>query len=103
MGSWQDYLGEFYEPLEVLKDDGEKKIPLLYDRQGRQLCVMKQQPLEALEAYRAILEVKSRHLPRLYRVFRAGEQCIVLEEHIAGCPLSRWLEIREYFHMLMGH
>ena len=92
MGSWQDYLKEFYEPLEVLKEDGEKKITLIYDRQGRQLCVLKQQPLAVLDVYKALKNVKSRHLPRLYRVFQAEGKCIVLEEHIAGCSLSQMLE-----------
>ena len=92
MGRWQDYLKEFYEPLEVLKEDGEKKITLIYDRQGRQLCVLKQQPLAVLDVYKALKNVKSRHLPRLYRVFQSEGKCIVLEEHIAGCSLSRMLE-----------
>lgn len=53
MDAWKKCLGDLYECMDVLKQDGGKRVSLLYDRQGRQLCVMKQQPLETMDVYRA--------------------------------------------------
>lgn len=93
MGNWQDYLGEFYEPLEVLKEEAEKKITLLYDRQGRQLCIMKQQPLEAMAVYKSLMSLENLHIPRIFHVFSEGGQCVTLEEHIVGTSLSHRLDM----------
>ena len=95
MDAWKKCLGDLYECMDVLKQDGGKRVSLLYDRQGRQLCVMKQQPLETMAVYQTLKTLGNRHVPRIYRVFQEEGQCIVLEEHIAGKTFSSLLDSKE--------
>ena len=95
METWKNGMGDLYEVVDVLKKDGEKKVSILYDRQGRQLCVLKRQPLDAIEVYRLLKAQENRHLPRIFHVFEEEGQCVVLEEHIAGRTLSQLLDSGE--------
>ena len=95
MEAWKESMGDLYEWLDVLKQDDKKRVSLLYDKQGKQLCVMKEQPLDTMAVYQALKSMENRHIPRIYRVFREAEQCIILEEHIAGKTLSYLLDSEE--------
>ena len=95
MDAWKECLGDLYECMDLLKQDDEKRVSLLYDRQGRQLCVMKQQPLETMDVYRALKALGNRHVPRIERVFQEAGQCVVVEEHIAGRTFSHLLDSGE--------
>ena len=95
MEAWKESMGDLYEWLDVLKQDDKKRVSLLYDKQGKQLCVMKEQPLDTMAVYQALKAMENRHIPRIYRVFREAEQCIILEEHIAGKTVSYLLDSEE--------
>ena len=95
MEARKNCLGDLYECVDVLKQDGEKRVSLLYDRQGKQLCVMKEQTLDAMAVYQALKAMGNRHVPRIYRVFREAGQCVILEEHITGKTFSYLLDSDE--------
>lgn len=95
METRQKYLDGLYEYIDVLKQNGEKQVSLLYDRQARNLCVMKQQSLDTMEIYRSLKAMQNRHIPIIYRVFQEAGHCIVLEEYISGRTFSQILDSHE--------
>ncbi len=92
MEIWEKYLGDFYENLDTLKEEGDKKVSLLYDRQGKRLCVLKEQEISTFSVYNFLKTCKNKHIPQIYYVLEEAEKCFVLEEHIAGKTLSRILD-----------
>ncbi len=92
MEIWEKYFGDFYEKLDTLKESENRKVSLLYDRQGKRLCVLKEQDISALSVYNFLKTCKNKHIPQIYYVFEDNEKCFVLEEHIAGKTLSQILD-----------
>lgn len=92
MEIWEKYLGDFYEKLDTLKESDERQVLLLYDRQGKRLCVLKEQEISAFSVYNFLKNCENKHIPQVYYVFKENQKCFVLEEHIAGKTLSDILD-----------
>lgn len=95
MELWKKYLGHGYEFVDLLKTSPTGAVALVYDKIGKQVCVMKQLEPRAEEIYRAIRDINSPFLPSIHRLFVQEGQLIVIEEYIDGRTLADLLAYGE--------
>ena len=95
MELWKKYLGHGYEFVDLLKTSPTGMVALVYDKIGRQVCVMKQLEPRAEDIYRAIRDINSPFLPTIHRLFVQEGQLIVIEEFIDGRTLADLLAYGE--------
>lgn len=92
MKLWETYLKNTYEMLDVLKDTGESKVLLAYDKRGRQNCVLKECGLHSRALYRTLKEIPDPHVPRVYRLIEQDGKLLVIEEYIEGRTLAEIMQ-----------
>ena len=92
MKLWETYLKNTYEMLDVLKDTGESKVLLAYDKRGRQNCVLKECSLHSRALYRTLKEIPDPHVPRVYRLIEQDGKLLVIEEYIEGRTLAEIMQ-----------
>ncbi len=88
MKLWEEYLGDNYEPVDTLKESPEGNVSLLYDKIGKQLCVLKERDLHSKEIYQALKELADPHIPFIYRMIEQKGKLLLLEEYAEGRTLA---------------
>ena len=92
MKLWEMYLKNTYEILDVLKDTGENKVILAYDKRGRQNCVLKERSLHSRALYETLKEISSPHIPAIYRLIEQDGKLLVVEEYVEGRTLAELIQ-----------
>ena len=92
MKLWKTYLKDTYKILDVLKDTGENKVILAYDKRGRQNCVLKERSLHSRALYETLKAISSPHIPAVYRLIAQEEKLLVIEEYIEGRTLAEIIQ-----------
>ena len=91
MNAWETYLGDTYELIDVFKDTPEGSVALVYDRQGKEVAVMKRRSLRTRELYRILKEMAEPHIPAIHHLWEQDGQLLVIEERIEGSTLEEHL------------
>ena len=52
-------LKNFYEVIDVLKENKTGKVFLVYDKTGKQVCVLKERNLKTAEIYKSLKKIKN--------------------------------------------
>ena len=92
MKLWETYLKNTYEILDVLKDTGENKVILAYDKRGRQNCVLKERSLHSRALYETLKEISNPHIPAIYRLIEQDGKLLVVEEYVEGRTLAELIQ-----------
>ena len=88
----------FYKPIDILKTGESGNVQLVYDRVGKQVCVMKQRQLNSADVYQKLRKIKSRYIPEIFRMIEEDENFLVVEEYVSGRTLAEILLYEEFFH-----
>lgn len=88
----------FYKPIDILKTGESGNVQLVYDRVGKQVCVMKQRKLNSANVYQRVRKIKSRYIPEIFRMIEEDENFLVVEEYVSGRTLTEILLYEEFFH-----
>ncbi len=88
----------FYKPIDILKTGESGNVQLVYDRVGKQVCVMKQRQLNSADVYQRLRKIKSRYIPEIFRMIEEDENFLVVEEYVSGRTLAEILLYEEFFH-----
>ena len=92
-----DSLKDFYEVIDVLKDDQNGKVSVVYDKVGQQFCVAKRRDLKSAELYYNLQKLKNKYVPKIYRLIEINETLLIIEEYIAGRTLAEILNYENHF------
>lgn len=84
-------LQNFYEVIDVLKENKNGKVYLVYDKTAKQICVLKERNLITIEIYKTLKKIKNPYLPEIYRTVEFGEKFFVVEEFVEGRTLAEIL------------
>ena len=84
-------LQNLYDVVDILKDGKHGKVFLVYDKVGKQICVLKERSLQTAEIYRRLKNLQSPFVPKIYRTVQNGEKIFVVEEFIEGQTLAEIL------------
>ena len=90
-------LKDFYEVIDVLKDDQNGKVSVVYDKVGQQFCVAKRRDLKSAELYYNLQKLKNKYVPKIYRLIEINKTLLVIEEYIAGRTLAEILKYEDHF------
>ena len=93
MTAFDTYLGDSYDLVDVLKSTDRSFVALVYDKNSKCLCVMKERALQSDGLYKILRESDNPHVPKIFRLFERDGKLIVVEEHIDGQTLG---ELSEY-------
>lgn len=88
----------FYKPIDILKTGESGNVQLVYDRVGKQVCVMKQRQLNSADVYQKLRKIKSRYIPEIFRMIEEDENFLVVEEYVSGRTLAEILLYEDFFH-----
>lgn len=77
-----------YEVVDVLKDDKNGKVQLVYDKAGKQICIMKQRQQSSTNLYYKLKEIKNKYVPEIYRLMEFDGTLFIVEEYIDGRTLA---------------
>ena len=88
---------KFYQPIDVIKTGEGGDVQLVYDKIGKQICVIKQRNLNTLELYKKLKAINSHYIPEIFRLLEVDGKFFVVEEYIGGRTLS---EILQYDNFL---
>lgn len=94
MDSFERYLGDTYELVDMLKNSAQGFVAAVYDKRARRLCTMKQRALKSLPIYQTLQRLNNPHVPQIYRLFERDEKLIVVEEYVDGQTLEEILLYR---------
>ena len=97
MELWEQYLGDSYEMVDILKDSENGPVALIYDKIGRQVSVLKQRDVRSRGIYEMLKETDDPHVPAIYRLIEQNGKLLVIEEYIDGRTLA---DIMRYDGML---
>lgn len=95
MDSFERYLGDTYEIVDIFKNSAQGFVAAVYDKRAKRLCVMKQRELNSLPIYQMLKTLDSPNIPKIYRLFERDGKLIVIEEHIDGQTLEEILIYQE--------
>ena len=84
-------LQNLYDIIDTLKDGKTGKVSLVYDKVGKQICVLKERSLHTAEIYRRLKEIKNICIPEIYRIIEFNGTLFVVEEFIEGQTLAEIL------------
>ena len=84
-------LQNLYEVIDVLKENKNGKVYLVYDKTAKQVFVLKERNLKTAEIYKTLKKIKSPYLPEIYRTVEFGEKFFVVEEFVEGRTLAEIL------------
>lgn len=96
MDSFERYLDDTYKLVDTLKNSAQGFVIIVYDRQAKRLCVMKQRELNSIPIYQTLKTLDSQNIPQIYRLFERDGKLIVIEEHIDGQTLEEILIYQEW-------
>lgn len=88
----------FYKPIDILKSGEGGDVQLVYDKVGKQICVIKQRSLTTLELYKKLKAIKNHYVPEIFRLIEVDGKFFVVEEYIAGQTLSEILKYENFLH-----
>ena len=88
MEQWEQYLGDGYEVVDLLKESTTGAVALLYDRIGKQVCVLKQREKHSKAIYQKLREMENPYIPFIYRLMEREGQLLIVEEFIDGRTLA---------------
>lgn len=91
MTAFDKYLSDAYEIVDVLKSTEKSFVALVYDKNAKRLCVMKERSLQSLSLYKILRELDSPNVPKIFRLLERDGKLIVVEEHIDGQTLNELL------------
>lgn len=91
MEQWEQYLGDGYEVVDLLKESATGAVALLYDRIGKQVCVLKQREKHSKAIYQKLREMENPYIPFIYRLMEREGQLLIIEEFIDGRTLANIL------------
>ena len=95
MNSVERYLGDTYTLVDTLKNSEQGFVAVVYDKQAKRPCVMKQRDLRLMPIYRTLKELNDPHIPQIYRLIERDGKLIVVEEHIDGATLEDFFIYRQ--------
>ena len=84
-------LENFYETVDVLKEG----VSVVYDKTGKQMCVMKERSLQTAEIYKRLKKLQTNCVPKIYRTVEFGGKLFVVEEFIEGETLAEILNYKQ--------
>ena len=79
-------------PLEIDKLKADGRIRLAYNRVAKQICVVKERNPQTAALYKILREIKSRYIPKIYRLAEFDGKFFVVEEYIGGRTLAEILK-----------
>ena len=88
MELWEQYLGSSYEMVDILKDSENGLVALVYDKIGKQVCVLKQRDARSKGIYEMLKEMDNPYVPAIYRLIEQNGKLLVIEEYIDGRTLA---------------
>ena len=88
------FFGDMYDLVDVIKDTDRSFVALVYDKNAKRLCVMKERNPQSLSLYKILREQDNPNVPKIFRLFGRDGKLIVIEEHIDGQTLSELAEYR---------
>ena len=91
MNTFERYLGDTFDLVDVLKSSEQGFVALVYDKHAKRLCAMKERNTKSLEIYKTLKSIDNPHIPDIYRIFERDGKLIVIEEHIDGETLEDML------------
>ena len=94
MTAFDTYLGDAYDLVDVLKSTDRSFVALVYDKNSKRLCVMKERNPQSFGLYKILREQDNPHVPKIFRLFERDGKLIVVEEHIDGQTLGELSEYR---------
>ena len=94
MNPLEKYLGDTYDLVDTLKNSAQSFVAVVYDKRAKRLCVMKRREKNSLPIYRALKDLDSPHLPKIFRLIERAENLIVIEEHVDGETLEEFFAYR---------
>ena len=80
-----------YDTVDIIKDDKNGKVSLVYDKVGKQFYVMKERNLRTAEIYSRLKKTESPYLPEIYHAVESDGKFFIVEEFIQGRTLSEIL------------
>ena len=94
MTAFEKYFGNAYDLVDVLKSTEKSFVALIYDKNAKRLCVMKERNLQSLNLYKILRELDNPHVPKIFRLIEREDKLIVIEEHIDGQTLDELANYR---------
>ena len=94
MNPLEKYLGDTYDLVDTLKNSAQSFVAVVYDKRAKRLCVMKRREKNSLPIYRALKDLDSPHVPKIFRLIERAENLIVIEEHVDGLTLEEFFAYR---------
>ena len=90
------FSADLYAPIDVLKTGEIGDVQLVYDKIGKQICVIKQRNLNTLPIYKKLKAVDNRYIPQIFRLIESDGNFFVVEEYIGGQTLSDILKYENF-------
>ena len=88
----------FYKPIDIIKTGEGGDVQLVYDKVGKQICVIKQRNLNTLELYKNLKAINSHYIPEIFRLLEVDGKFFVVEEYISGRTLAEILQYENFIH-----
>ena len=82
----------FYMPIDVIKTGEYGDVKLVYDKIGKQVCVIKQRSMNTVEIYKKLKNIDCRYIPQIFRLMVDGDKLFVVEEYVSGQTLAEILK-----------
>ncbi len=87
----------FYMPIDVIKTGEYGDVKLVYDKIGKQICVIKQRSMNTVEIYQKLKNINCRYVPQIFRLMVDDDKLFVVEEYVSGQTLSEILKYENTF------
>lgn len=84
-------LQNLYEIIDLLKENKNGKVFLVYDKTAKQVCVLKERSLKTAEIYRTLKKIKNLYVPEIFRTVDFDGKFFVVEEFVEGRTLAEVL------------
>lgn len=94
MTAFDTYLGDTYDLVDVIKSTERSFVALVYDKNAKRLCVMKERNPQSVGLYKILRDLNNPHVPEIFRLFEQEGKLILVEEHIDGQTLGELSEYR---------
>ena len=82
----------FYMPIDVIKTGEYGDVKLVYDKIGKQVCVIKQRSMNTVEIYKKLKNIDCRYIPQIFRLMVDGDKLFVVEDYVSGQTLAEILK-----------
>ena len=88
----------FYKPIDIIKTGESGDVQLVYDKVGKQICVIKQRNLNTLELYKNLKAINSHYVPEIFRLLEVDGKFFIVEEYISGRTLAEILRYENFLN-----